>query len=359
MLSVPAGPSNLAATAQTPTSVAIVYTDNSTNETGFQLERAAAGGPFVLIGTLPASRGRGVHGFYDKTVQSGTQYTYRLRAVNRSGASGYAGPMSATTPGPAAPSPPPPSPADIHNLLFIGNSLTAYNNLPSIVSQIAVADGHVQPSVYTQAVFGWTLTDHLNKIAADGANNIISHSLPAGMNWDDVIMQDLSTRPTTVSAPPVNGNAAAFRADAAKLFALVHQRSPGVHDVLFETWARGADNPIYPSGYTGPAAMQSDLFVNYNGAAYDAIHSYGPGVAALAPAGEAWRSDSFARDLYNGPDEYHPSAKGSVLAALVVYRTTYHDNTVDIPAAKVTTLLSAQGLTGADWQQLTAVADGV
>ena len=250
-------------------------------------------------------------------------------------------------------------PESARNLLFFGNSFTLYNNLPSIVSQIAVAEGHVQPNVYAQATFGWTLTDHLNKIAADGSNNIIVHSLPAGATWDDVVMQDLSTRPASVTAAPVNGNAAAFRADAAALFNAVHRQSPNVKDVLFETWARGADSLFYPGSYPNPSAMQNDVFAQYNGAAWDANHAFGPNTAILANAGEAWRANNFAPSLYDGPDEYHPSQRGSVLAALVVYRAVYHDNTAAIPLVKVSTLLAAEGLTATDWQQLTAVADRV
>ena len=358
----PAGPTGLVATAQTPASIAIVYVDRSTNETAFHLERSTFGAPFVLIGVYPASRGTGLHGIYDRSVSPGTTYAYRIQAVNRAGGSAYAGPVGASTPGRPVPSPPPPvtpPPPTARNLLFFGNSFTLFNDVPLIVSDLAVADGHPQPHVFTQATFGWTLADHLHKIAADGANNIISHSLPPGRKWDDVIVQEFSTRSTSVTHPPVNGDSAAFRADAAHLFNLVRAQSPTAHDVLEETWARGPANPIYPTGYTTPFAMQNDLLANYNGAAFEANAAHGSDAASVAPVGEAWRAENFAANLYNGPDEYHPSQRGSVLAALVIFRTTYGEKTAVIPPANVATLLSTEGLSAADWKQLTAVADGV
>lgn len=245
------------------------------------------------------------------------------------------------------------------NVLFFGNSFTAYNDLPSIVADIAVADGHVRPNVFSQTTFGWTLSDHLNKLAADGANNIIVHSLPVGGSWDDVVVQDLSTRPASVTAAPVSGDPSGFRADAAALFKKVHDQSPSAKDVLFETWARGPANPFYPGSYPNPNAMQTDVLAQYDGAAWDANHAYGASTAVAAHVGEAWRRENFAADLYNGPDEYHPSAKGSVLAGLVIYRAIYHDDTADVPAAKVTAFLAAHGLTPADWGTLTGVADSI
>ena len=276
--------------------------------------------------------------------------TYVMKvAIDGNGVYGFAGNYNWFKLTPAEPA---------RNLLFFGNSFTAYNNLPALVSTIAALDGHAKPNVFAQATFGWTLTDQLNKLATDGSGNII-RSLPAGAAWDDVIMQDLSTRPTSVRTPPINGDAAAFRADAAALFKQVHDQSPGVHDVLLETWARGADSPFYPGSYSGSATMQSELLTNYTLAAGDANQAFGAGTAIVAPAGEAWKARGWARELYDGSDEYHPSPKGSLLAALVVYRAAYHDDTADIPAANATALLASLNLTAADWTQLTSTADSV
>jgi hypothetical protein len=101
------------------------------------------------------------------------------------------------------------------------------------------------------------------------------------------------------------------------------------------------------------------LLANYNNAASAANRADGAGTAEVAKVGEGWRAVAFDRSYYNGNDEYHPSPKGSVLAALVLYKTTYHDNTSDISPATVAGLISTEGLTSQDWQQLTALADSL
>jgi hypothetical protein len=254
----------------------------------------------------------------------------------------------------------PPLSAAPLNLLFFGNSFTLYNNMPSMVAKIAAADGHAAPNVFVHGEYGWTLDDQLYKLARDGPSNIISRALPSGQMWDYVVIQELSTRPSTIGGPPIFGDAAGFRRDAVELLRLVRARSPGVRAVLQETWARGYGNPVaYPRAYPTPAAMQDDLFAQYHAAANDAIAAFGPGAAAVSPTGEGWRALDWRRDLYDGDDEYHPSPRGSLLAALVVERAIYHSRTTSIPAASVPALLSSTGLTAADWGRLTAVADAL
>jgi len=49
-------PSNLIATSASPSQINLSWKDNSTNETGFSLERApASGGPYSVIKTLGAN----------------------------------------------------------------------------------------------------------------------------------------------------------------------------------------------------------------------------------------------------------------------------------------------------------------
>jgi len=61
------------------------WVDNSTNETGFSIERALADQVFSPI----ASVGANVITYSDSTVTSGTQYYYRVRAFNANGYSDY------------------------------------------------------------------------------------------------------------------------------------------------------------------------------------------------------------------------------------------------------------------------------
>lgn len=232
--------------------------------------------------------------------------------------------------------------------------------MPSLLADVAQAEGHTRPNVYTEAFPTWTLSNHLAKLAADGASNIIRNSLPAGASWDDVVFQDLSTRPLNVTGAPANGDPAGFRRDAAALIAQVHATSPGVTAVPLETWARGANNTVlYPGAYAGPDGMQSDLLANYTLATHDAAATYGSSNVSLAKVGEGWRALNWARDLYNGPDEYHPSAKGSMLEALITYRSIYHESVEAMPAANLGGFLAAHGLSMSDWSQIATAADGV
>jgi hypothetical protein len=75
----------------------LTWTDNSTNETGFRIERAAglnATQGFVEIATV----GAGVTSYVDAGLPNATAYSYRLRAYNAAGNSGYSNVASGTTP---------------------------------------------------------------------------------------------------------------------------------------------------------------------------------------------------------------------------------------------------------------------
>lgn len=78
--------------------VELGWTDNSTNETGFFIERSTGTGAFVQIGSTAGSTGNAA--FYtDNTTSRRTTYTYRVRAYNANGYSGYTNEVTAATPG--------------------------------------------------------------------------------------------------------------------------------------------------------------------------------------------------------------------------------------------------------------------
>jgi pectate lyase len=90
---VPAAPSNLAATAASTSQINLSWNDNSSNETGFRIERAVGGGTFSQIATVGAN----VRTFSNTGLSAGTTYSYRVRAYNSSGNSSYTNTASATT----------------------------------------------------------------------------------------------------------------------------------------------------------------------------------------------------------------------------------------------------------------------
>jgi hypothetical protein len=77
-------PSGLSASAKKG-SIALAWTDNSNNESGFRIERSANGGAFVQI----AQVGANVRSFNNTGLTKGVTYAYRVRAFNANGASAY------------------------------------------------------------------------------------------------------------------------------------------------------------------------------------------------------------------------------------------------------------------------------
>jgi FtsP/CotA-like multicopper oxidase with cupredoxin domain/fibronectin type 3 domain-containing protein len=80
--SAPAAPTGLAAVV-TAGVVNLTWTDKSTNETGFRVERALGAGAFAAVTTVAAN----TTSYADATVSSGTAYSYRVFAVNAAGSS--------------------------------------------------------------------------------------------------------------------------------------------------------------------------------------------------------------------------------------------------------------------------------
>jgi fibronectin type 3 domain-containing protein len=90
----PIAPSNLASASPSSSQITLAWTDNSTNETGFRVERApASAGPWTYIGATAAT------GYGDSGLAAGTPYYYRVQAYNTSGNSAYSNTTTATTQG--------------------------------------------------------------------------------------------------------------------------------------------------------------------------------------------------------------------------------------------------------------------
>ncbi|HYK87865.1 MAG TPA: kelch repeat-containing protein [Acidobacteriota bacterium] len=90
----PSAPTGLTAVTQNSSAIQLAWTDNSTNETGFEVERAAAAaGPFYQI----ASLGANVTTFTDSGLVASSTYSYRILAFNSGGNSAYSNVASAKT----------------------------------------------------------------------------------------------------------------------------------------------------------------------------------------------------------------------------------------------------------------------
>jgi len=100
--SIPAAPTGLSATAAPGPRIDLAWTDASSNETGFKIERSTDGTTFTSLTTVGANQ----TSYGNPNLSPATTYWYRVRATNSSGDSAPSNVASATTPANAAPLPP-------------------------------------------------------------------------------------------------------------------------------------------------------------------------------------------------------------------------------------------------------------
>jgi len=82
----PAAPTNLNAVAGGFDRITLSWTDNSSNETGFEIARSISKtGPFGVVFTT----GAGVNSYIDSGLTANTRYYYRLRAIGTAGESAF------------------------------------------------------------------------------------------------------------------------------------------------------------------------------------------------------------------------------------------------------------------------------
>jgi hypothetical protein len=184
-------------------------------------------------------------------------------------------------------------------VLFVGNSLTATNDLPAVVAGLARATGRTL-EYRTIAFGGFALEDHWSQGDARAA-------LASG-SWDVVVMQQ---------GPSALPESQANLREWASRFA-VEARSSSARPALLTVW---------PESYRKSALTA--VIASYRRAAQSAN-------AELFPAGDAWRlawrcNPRFA--LY-GADGFHPSPLGTYAAALTVYGRLFKAPLVGIPALR-------------------------
>ena len=169
-------------------------------------------------------------------------------------------------------------------LLFIGNSLTSVNDLPSMVRRIAEMDG-VTVTTTMVALDDASLEDHWKH---GGAGRQIQKG-----QWDFVILQQ---------GPSALPESRVLLREYVRRFAEVIQ-SAGARPALYMVWpslAQRGDFDRVSQSYRIAATDVSGL---------------------LLPVGDAWQAawKTNARAALYSSDNFHPSSKGSWLAALVIY----------------------------------------
>jgi hypothetical protein len=184
-------------------------------------------------------------------------------------------------------------------ILFLGNSYTYVNDLPSTLAQLAGSGGHpVQVAMVANG--GETLTEHAS--SSDSLSEISSE------RWSYVVLQEQSETPAT------SGGRTAMYPAVRALVARI--RSDGAAPMLFLTWAHRDGLPT--AGLADYQSMQLQI-----SNAYLAIA--GELGAPVAPVGNAWssvRHDHPEISLW-ADDGSHPDQAGTYLAACVFYAAIF------------------------------------
>lgn len=190
----------------------------------------------------------------------------------------------------------------VYRILFIGNSYTYYNDMPSSYFARICKEAAYNVEVDTVVRGGWTLEQHADPASETGAEVIARLS---GEPYDFVVLQEQSLRPVI---------------DTERFFSAVRVlveriRRTGAIPILYCTWSRKeGSQKLDEYGLTkesmtralvdayGTIASELDVAVSYVGLAF-----YDVGDDVM---------------LYS-PDKSHPSPEGSYLAALCLFYSIF------------------------------------
>jgi hypothetical protein len=184
-------------------------------------------------------------------------------------------------------------------VLFVGNSYSRHHDLTGMVERLAAAD-QLAPVVETDLVFlpGADLRRHWRTRKAT--------SFLAKGSYTHVVLQGHSL--DAIERPDALRDYMGRFADVA--------REAGLHTVLYATWARHGDSPLYLRGHAGrtPEEMTDRIDRTYRRIAGE-LH------AEVAPVGRAFLRalEAHPQLRLHRPDHSHPTERGSYLAACVLF----------------------------------------
>jgi hypothetical protein len=192
-------------------------------------------------------------------------------------------------------------------VLFVGNSLTFYNDMPGMVAELAAAADQPRPlRAVVEAPGGFTLEQHLS--AGNVARRIASR------RWDFVVLQEQTQRP---SFDPKYREKMMY-APARALHTLIE--SAGAETMFYLSFARRDGDPLNHPG-DSYLAMQQRVIDGYSAIARELG-------ARVAPIGVLWRQALRQRPALSlwHDDGMHPNRLGSYLIACVFYAALYGDS---------------------------------
>lgn len=197
------------------------------------------------------------------------------------------------------------------DVLFIGNSYTAVNDLPNTFRLLALSLGDTV-NVAASSPGGYTFQGHT--AYAPTLQAIGSQA------WDHVVLQEQSQLP---SFPPAQVETQCYPF-AAELVDLIRANDSCTQPVFYMTWGRqngdASNCASWPPVCTYDG-MQARLRESYLEMAF-ANDAY------AAPVGTAWKNvrDAHPAIVLYDPDQSHPSPAGTYLAACVFYSTIFRES---------------------------------
>jgi hypothetical protein len=201
---------------------------------------------------------------------------------------------------------------DSVSVLFIGNSYTGYNQLPSLVNDVAVSLGDVL-TFDSHNPGGQTFELH--------AANATVYDKIDDNPWDFVVLQAQSQEPSFPDAQ-VDTQTLPY---AIQLADSIYANNFCSEALFFMTWGRENGDPQW-----GPIST----FEGMNSRLRSAYMRFADSVdGAVSPVGSAWR---YIRENYPSIDLYtsdgsHPSYEGSYLAACTHYASMFRKSPIGAP----------------------------
>ncbi len=210
-------------------------------------------------------------------------------------------------------------------VLFIGDSYTYVNDLPTTFADLAWAAGR-RVDAETLASGGESLAGHV----ADATTEPTINSEP----WNTVVLQDQSEDPAVPSY-----RASEMDPAVTELAQLI--RNAGARPLLFLTWGHESGCPA--ADHTSYSSMQAAVNQGY-------LEIASQEGVPIAPVGAAWQSvvDEDPNTVLWQGDGVHPRVAGTYLAACVFYASIFETSPVG--------LAYDDGLPGAEAAMLQRVA---
>lgn len=194
-------------------------------------------------------------------------------------------------------------------ILFIGNSYTYYNDMPTLFSRLCGCNGK-QAQVFSVTKGGRRLHENLD--SSDETTRQLE-AVVAQNKMDVYVLQEHSTLPLLD-----------FQRFSANVTGLMEKLGPARY-VLYQTWGRKTGSAFLEEQKLSTRTMALRLQDAYRKVAETAG-------ADRAPVGLFFLQVSENHpeiELYD-PDLTHPSYEGSCLAALVHYRTIFDEIPKDL-----------------------------